>query len=216
MVVTCGDLVVSWWVLVLRVWQSIFAAPEGEASLIQAEPATANRLALCPNCLHGVFKKTSTNHLENRFHNRTPYISLSQWFCVYSISASSLDRLPSGSVSSFGIKSSPQAARMLSIDVERLTVCICPRESVYRMRSPLLLTRVSRLLHTSATRLCKSDIFCTRRRSTSRRFTIPPDFKISCILPLLTLALLADAWRLSDTRGGAISAFSSPTSRSVR
>ena len=52
MVVTCGDLVVSWWVLVLRVWQSIFAAPEGEASLIQAEPA--NRLALCPNCLHGV------------------------------------------------------------------------------------------------------------------------------------------------------------------
>ena len=52
--VTCGDLVVSWWVLVLRVWQSIFAAPEGEASLIQAEPA--NRLALCPNCLHGSFQ----------------------------------------------------------------------------------------------------------------------------------------------------------------
>ena len=57
MVVTCGDLVVSWWVLVLRVWQSIFAAPEGEASLIQAEPATANRLALCPNCLHGTLQR---------------------------------------------------------------------------------------------------------------------------------------------------------------
>ena len=68
MVVTCGDLVVSWWVLVLRVWQSIFAAPEGEASLIQAEPATANRLALCPNCLQVAwgFKK-KVEHLREGF-----------------------------------------------------------------------------------------------------------------------------------------------------